>query len=179
MVYFQLIVERDGYRCFYCKEGFATIRPLEYDHLNNDMNDTRPENLVVSHHECNNKKKTNSDLQIKAQEKLIQNEKVVLACERKLADTGTTEDLTSSQAIGKANRPVALQWLEEHLIMEQEILLKYAVPAIVNLCQKKTGWGSHAAIRRYIEEWSNPYNGKFTLSKNQSGETVIRRRSEN
>jgi len=177
--YFPIIVKRDGYLCFYCSDEFAETHPPEYDHLNNDSKDSRVENLVLCHHECNIRKKTSAEWQIKAMEKLKQNEKVLLACERILADTGTIKELTSCQETGKSVRPIALQWLKEHLLMEKEILLSDAVPAMVNLCQNQVQGGSQAAIRRYIDEWSNRYNGKFTLSKNESGKNIIRRRTEN
>jgi len=176
--YYPLVIERDNFRCFYCSEEFSNTRRPEWDHLNNNPLDSRLENLALCHHECNNKKKNLTDWQIKATKKMIQNERDVLASER-IADSGTTEELTSSQAISKSVRPIALQWLEEHLMMENEILLRDAVPAIVNLCQNMIGWGSHAAVRRYIEVWSNPYNGKFTLSKNESYQTIILRRTGN
>lgn len=176
---FPIIVQRDGYVCFYCEEEFDVNHPPEFDHLNNNPDDSRVENLVLAHHECNNKKKFNADWQIKAQEKLHQNERTVLASERRQADTGTIEELTSSQAINQALVPIARQWLSEHLIMEQEINLKDAVNAIVNLCRKQTGFGSQPVIYRYIEAWTNPYNGDLTLSKNENGKTIIRRRSEN
>jgi len=176
---FPIIVERDGYLCFYCDGKFTATHPPEYDHLNNDSKDSRVENLVLCHHECNIKKKTSSDWQIKAIEKLKQNERVLLACERRLADTGTTQELTSSQQISKALRPIALQWLEEHTLIEKEILLKDAVNAIVFLCQKQTGWGSQATIYRYIDECTNRYYGGFTLSTDGAGKTIIRRRTEN
>jgi len=176
---FPIIVERDGYQCFYCIMGFSLTHSAEYDHLNNNPDDSRVENLVLCHHECNIKKKTSSDWQIKASEKLKQNERVLLACERRLADTGTTQELTSSQQISKALRPIALQWLEEHTLIEKEILLKDAVNAIVFLCQKQTGWGSQATIYRYIDECTNRYYGIFTLSTDGAGKTIIRRRTEN
>ena len=176
--FFQILTERDGYLCFYCDEDFTRNHHIEFDHLNNNPNDTRPENLVLTHHECNNKKKLSTDLQIKAQEKLSQNENTVFASERTQADTGTTDELTSSQQISKALRPIALQWLQEHLLMEKEIELKHAVNAMVHLCQEQTGWGSKPTIYRYIDEWTNPYNGQFTLIT-KDGKTIIRKRTEN
>jgi len=64
-------------------------------------------------------------------------------------------------------------------LIEKEIILRDAIHAIVFLCQKQTGWGSVATIYRYIDEWTNPYYGKFTLSLNDEGKTIIRRRTEN
>jgi hypothetical protein len=179
IAYFQLLVERDDHRCFYCEKGFSESHPAEYDHLNNNPNDSRPENLVLCHHECNNKKKFNTDWQIEAQEKLLANERTVFVCERRQADTGTTEELTSSQRINQVLEPIARQWLEEHLLMEKEIVLRDAVNAIVNLCRKQTGHGSQATIYRYIDIWCNPYNGHLTISKNEKGVNTIHKRTDN
>jgi len=176
--YFPIIVERDGYKCFYCEEGFTDNHPPEYDHLNDNPEDSRVENIVLSHKECNNRKKFYTDWQIKAHEKLEQNERAVLACERRLADTGTTDQLTTSQQISKALRPIAEKWLEEHILTEKAVVLRDAVNAIVFLCQKKTGWGSPATVYRYVDEWTNPYYGRFTLSTDESGKTIIRIRNE-
>ena len=176
---FKIIVERDGYRCFYCENEFSDNHPPEFDHLDDNPNDSRPENTVLAHHECNNKKKLNTDWQIKAHEKVLKNEKTVFAYERRQADTRTTEELTSTQRINQALEPIARQWLCEHLLMEKEILLRDAVNAIVNLCRKQTGTGSQATIYRYIDTWSNPYNGDLTLSKDEKGKSIIRRRTEN
>ena len=172
-------IKDDGYQCLLCKEPFTDKNPPEWDHLNNNPNDSRYENVALVHKTCNNKKKFNPDYQIIAQEKLLENEKAVLVCERRQADTGTTQELTSSQQISKALRPIALQWLEEHTLIEKEILLKDAVNAIVFLCQKQTGWGSQATIYRYIDECTNRYYGRFTLSTDGAGKTIIRRRTEN
>jgi len=172
-------IKDDGYQCLFCKEPFIDKNPPEWDHLNNNPNDSRYENVALIHKTCNNKKKFNPDYQIIAHEKLLENERAVLVCERRQADTGTTQDLTSSQQISKALRPIAFQWIEKHTLIEKEILLKDAVNAIVFLCQKQTGWGSPATIYRYIDECTNRYYGKFTLSTNEAGKTIIRRRTEN
>lgn len=176
---FKIIVERDGYKCFYCNDEFSDTRPAEYDHLNNDENDSRPENLVLSHHECNNKKKFFTDWQIMAQEKLRKNEKTVLACERTLADAGTTKEITSQQEISKINKRITKQFIQEHTINNEELILRDAVNAIVGICDDNNETGSQSAVYRYIDYLTNPYTGKFTLATNPQGKTVIRRRTEN
>jgi len=177
--YFEILVKRDDYKCFYCEGEFSENHPAEYDHLNNNPKDSRPENLVFSHHECNNRKKFNTDYQIMANEKLERNEKAVLTCERTLVDTGTTKELTSQQEISKCNMNITKQFLQEHTINNEELLLKDAVNAIVNLCQDNNETGSQSAIYRYIDSLSNPYNGKYTVSTNAQGKDIIRRRTEN
>ncbi len=174
-----IVLERDGYKCLYNNCEFTETNPLEYDHLNNNPQDNRPENLAFCCHTCNNKKKFSPEMQVIAHEKMIENERTVLMRAGMLADTGTTEQLTTSQAINKTNRRLALQWITEHTITEPEIIVKDAVNAIVNLCQDSNDTGSQSAVYRYIDEFTNPYNGKFTLCSNPQGKTIIRRRSEN
>ncbi len=84
--------ERDGNICLYCKEGFSPNHPYEYEHLNNNHKDSRNENIVKTHHECNVRKIRNPDYQIIAHDKLLANERQAYTCERTLADTGTRND---------------------------------------------------------------------------------------
>jgi len=177
--FFSLIVERDGYCCFYCSKGFTSNLPPEYEHLNNDPKDSRPENLVLVDHVCNNKKKNSPEMQIRAHEKLIQNEKTVLASERTLADTATTKDVTSQQEINKINFKIAEQFIQEHTLVEGNVILRDAVNAIVAICRDNNETGSQAAVYRYIDVLANSYTGKYSLSTIESGKTIIRRRTEN
>jgi len=175
---FPEIVKRDKYQCPYCADTFTETNLPEWDWYNDDDADNRVENRTLAHHSCIEKKKDDIDLQLIANEKLKANERAIPVCERTRADTGSTDELTSSQKINKALHPIASQWLEEHLLMEQEILVKDAVNAIVHLCQEQIGWGSQPTIYRYIDEWTNPYNGQFTLVT-KDGKTFIRKRTEN
>jgi len=168
------IIERDGYRCLFCPEPFTDTHPPEIEHLDNNHDNNHIWNKTFAHHECNNKKKLNGDLQIIAHEKLISNKKYVYACER------TDElEVSSSEQRNKSNRPVALQWLQEHLMIEPHVLLRDAANAISNLCQKRNGTGSTQAIRKYIEEFTNPYNGFLELSNNEKGQKIIKKRTDN
>ena len=176
--WFEFIVKRDGYRCLYCTSPFANTNPPEYDHLNNDDEDNRPENLCLAHHSCNVQKKYNSDLQILAIKKLQENERSTFACERTLADTGTTKEMTSQQEINKTNVRITEQFLLEHTVNGEELVLRDAVNAIVDICQKNNHTGSQAAIYRYVDSLANSYTGRYTLSDNSKGKTIIRRRTE-
>ena len=133
----------------------------------------------MCHHECNIKKKTLADWQIKAREKLEKNERTLLACERRLADTATTKEVTSQQEINKINFKIAEQFIQEQTLMEGSVILRDAVNAIVAICRDKNETGSQAAVYRYIDTLANPYNGKYTLSTNEAGQRIIRRRREN
>ena len=79
-----------------------------------------------------------------------------------LADTGTIKETTSQQEISKCNNRITKQFLLEHTIND-ELLLKDAVNAIVDICQDNNDTGSQSAVYRYIDCLSNPYTGKYTL----------------
>ena len=176
---FSSVVERDGHRCLYCPEPFTDTHPVEWKHLDNDIYNDEVWNLTFAHHECNNKKKFSAELQIIAQEKIISNKRYVFARERTLADTGTTKETTSQQEINRINMGITKQFLLEHTLIDGDLLLKEAINAIVDICQKNNGTGSQSAVYRYIDSLTNPYTGDYTLSVNSKGQTIIRRRTEN
>ena len=173
------VIEQTGNGCFFCSCVDTELNPLEWGHLNGNENDSRPENLAFMCKSCNNKHKFNFDMQILGNEQLRENEKAVLASERMLADTGTNKDLTSQQEISKCNNRITKQFLSEHTINNDELLLKDTVNAIVDICQDNNDTGSQSAVYRYIDSLTNPYTGKYTLSVNSKGQNIIRRRTEN
>ena len=146
--------------------------------MNSDETDNRPENIVWACKICNNRKKFNFDMQINAHEKMVANEKAVLARERIEADSGTKNDLTSQQEINKINTEITRTLLLEHTINES-VILKDAVNAIVDICQSNNGTGSQSAVYRYVDSLSNPFTGKYTIFLNTEGKNAVRRRTEN
>jgi len=175
---FPLIVERDGYRCLYCPEPFTPNHPAEREHLDNNPDNNQIWNKTFAHHECNNRKKFNTDMQIIAREQIASNKRYVYEGERTLADTGTTEELTSCQAISKINFKIAEQYLTEHTLLDDELLLKDTVRDIVAICKKNNGTGSQQAVYRYIEILTSSVY-PFTICLNAKGQDFIRRRTEN
>ena len=174
-----LVVERDGYACLYCPEPFTDTHKVEWEHLDNDIYNDEIWNLTFAHHECNNRKKLEGDLQILAQQKIISNKRYVFAREGTLADTGTTKEVTTQQEINKTNMRITKQFLLEHTITNDELLLKDVVNAIVDICQNNNDTGSQSAVYRYIDSLTNPFTGKYTISVNSKGQNIIRRRIEN
>jgi len=167
-----ILIKRDGFQCFFCKVAFSELIPAEYDHLNNDTTDNRLENWVFCCHPCNNKKKFNPEMQMIALEKLKENERSVFVGER----TGAYEDTLSEQEISKINKGIAKNFIQEHTINNESLILKDAINAIVNLCNDNNETGSQSAIYRYVESWCNPYNGFLIKEKNPDGVWIIRRR---
>jgi len=174
-----LTIRDDPKNCFYCMKPFTDTNPRVWEHLDNDDTHNYPENLVWSHHSCNVKKRMDDKMLAKAQGKLTMNiQSDLFTSAGTLADTGTTKDTTSQQEISKCNNRITKQFLLEHTIND-ELLLKDAVNAIVDICQDNNDTGSQSAVYRYIDSLSNPYTGKYTLSVNSKGQNIIRRRTEN
>jgi len=177
--YYSPIMERQEGKCLYCKTPFTDKRVIEYDHLLDNPNQSEIEDVCLAHKTCNNKKKFNSDYQIIAHDAAQEYRRAVFTCGNTLADTGTTKELTSQQQINKINYPIAKQFIQEHTLTEKEVILRDAVNAIVDICKDNNGTGSQSAVYRYIDSLTNPYTGKYTLSTNSQGKTIIRRRTEN
>jgi len=174
-----LTIRDDPKNCFYCMKPFTDTNPRVWEHLDNDDTHNYPENLVWSHHSCNVKKRMDDKMLAKAQGKLTMNiQSDLFTSAGTLADTGTTKDTTSQQEISKCNNRITKQFLLEHTIND-ELLLKDAVNAIVDICQDNNDTGSQSAVYRYIDSLTNPYTGKYTLSVNSKGQNIIRRRTEN
>jgi len=173
-----LIIERDGIGCVYCPEPFTPTHPHEWEHLDNNPDNNELWNKGFNHHECNNRKKLNTDMQILANNKIESNKKYVYVGERMYADTGTTEELNSCQAINRINFKMAEQYVTEHTLIDGDLILPDTIRDIVGLCKKNNGTGSHQAVRRYIDTLTSSFY-PFTLSLNEKGQTIIRRRTEN
>jgi len=166
-----VIVKQTGNKCFFCKCPNTTETPLEYGHLNGNDDDSRPENLTYICKPCNNKMKFDHDMHFKATDQLIKNEKAVYACER----TDASEE-GSQQEISRINKQLAHTFLLEHTMNGDDILLSDTVNAITNLCYDNNKTGSQAAVRRYIEQFSNPWNGEFVIFTDHEGKKRIKRK---
>jgi len=166
-----LIIRQTGNLCFFCKLPNTSENSLEYGHLNGNADDSRPENLAYMCKTCNNKMKFNYDMQILANEHLLKNEKAVYVCER----NGTEE--RSQQEISLINKELTHVFLLEHTMNHDEILLVDVVNAITNLCYDNNKTGSQAAIHRYIDQFSNRYNGIFVKFTDHEGKKRIRRKN--
>jgi len=166
-----LIVKQTGYYCFFCKCPNTPETPLEYGHLNGNADDSRPENLAYMCHPCNNKMKNDCDMQFLANDQLIKNENAVLACER----TDASEE-TSQQETSRINKQLTYTFLLERTMNGDDILLSDAVDAVTNLCYDNNKTGSQAAVRRYIDQFSNPINGIFVIFTDHKGKKRIKRK---
>jgi len=85
-----------------------------------------------------------------ANDQLTKNENSELACAGMKAKLGTTEHLTSCQAISANNFKIAEQYVMEHTLLDGELVVKDVVEDIVGICRKNDNTGSQSATYRYL-----------------------------
>ena len=168
-----IIVRQTGNHCFFCKCPNTIDTPLEYGHLNGNRDDSQPENLAYMCKTCNNKMKFNPEMELLANDQLIVNVKAVYACE----SIDATEE-SNQQETSRINKQLTYTFLMEHTMNGNDILLSDTVNAITNLCYDNNKTGSQAAVRRYIDQFSNPYNGKFVIFTDHEGKKRIKRKED-
>ena len=146
------LVERDGYRCFYCKKGFKSVRDPIIEHLNDDETDDREDNLVLAHQSCNilKSKQSDGDYSEMAMEKLEDNEKHLYVRESFLKKNSKDEASTES-TISKKCFDITEKYVTDNVLANGWVVYKETMDSIVYLCRKKIGYGSEQQIRSHIQ----------------------------
>jgi len=105
----------DPTHCYQRGEEFTEDNPREWDHLDSVDSHNYAENMGWICHSCNVEKRMNQDMQAKAIGKLRMNTQYdTFVCER------TTEEVSSSEQRNRQNKPIALQFVTEHLTPEDK-----------------------------------------------------------
>jgi len=151
--------------CFFCEQIFLEGDPRwkkEWEHLNNNPEDNRPENLVWVHHLCNQKKKNNTDWQILANEKLQENIMWAESESESLGEGGKTPDKNTQPNeqidANKTESQLAEEYLNERLLgrnenlpPETEIDYNETRDSLTYLHYKKYGHGSQNTFDRILK----------------------------
>lgn len=164
MIYYPLILKRDGNCCFYCKKEFSknkillTLNPKQkriWEHLNNKETDSRLENLVFAHEGCNEKKKTDFDMQLLADAKLADNEK---DAEFTASHHNSTKATSAEMDSNSAGLNMTYDYLDEQLQshngnppIETKLRIKDVCDLLAGRLFKLLGHGSQETIRRHID----------------------------
>lgn len=188
-----IMIERDfpndqEHICLYCEQRFIEHDSKyckEWDHLNNNAQDNRVENMAWAHAICNERKKFNPDYQIIASEKLKKNVKwhSDLLREGDGARNFSAHKETSDEAdVSAVLIKHATQFLAQELTSQNgkppqrnEIPLKEAVECVDYLVKKEIGRGSHAAVQRHLETLSCTISEEYGR-KTVNGKQIIFRR---
>jgi len=163
--------QRDGNDCIYCEKLLGKSCVL--DHLNNDRKDNRLENFVNAHQTCNVAKAFNIDYQIKASEKLKQNEQVLFIPKEYDEPEASTEI-----KISQNNFSITEQYINEKIITDGSISWHDALYGSVYQCKTKTGYGSPQCARNYLYTLTSN-EAPFMRTKNEEGKSIITRRDGN
>ncbi len=165
-----LLIERDEFQCFYCKEKFKGNDYI-YEHLNNNRADNRPENIVLSHQKCNIEKIENWDYRLFAIEKLKENEQRLFLGENREGNAGVpTEISISHQCYG-----ITKERLIEVISTYGKYEFKEALYDCIFLCREKTGNGSEQAIRRHILTLTSSI-ANFEVIRKEKKKWIVKRR---
>lgn len=159
------LAERDGgFFCFYCKVVLE-LDNYVIEHLNDNREDNRLENLVLSCQSCNSSKIYDLDLKAKALKKLSENEKVDSLSARENVDV---EESSKEIQINVTNFTTVKEFLEEQLTTQRQIPYKDTLDSLVYLCIEKNGHGSHTSIGRYLDALTSkvaPYDKEIIDKK--------------
>jgi len=166
-----LLIERDGFRCFYCKVDFKGNDYI-YEHLNNKRADNRPENIVLAHHKCNIEKIDNWGYRFDALEKLKENEDRLFLGENREENAGVTLEISISyKCFG-----ITEERLTEIVNTHGKYEFKDALYDCIFLCRKKTGNGSEQAIRRHILTLTASV-ANFEIIKKDKKKWIVKRKN--
>ena len=147
------LIERDGcFKCFYCKKSFKDPHEPIYEHLNDDWNDNREDNLVLSHQSCNIKKskQPNREFSNMATEKLEQTEPQLFVGESFLEKKSPKSEASNEITISNKCYAITVDFITNNVLNDGWILYNDALFCIVYLCREKVGHGSVQQIRSHI-----------------------------
>ena len=162
-----------GLICLFCKTKLD-INSFVYEHLNNNRQDNRIENIAFACQSCNNKKPHDADMQIIAIEQLASNEKRNFMGERKI--TTEIREASTEIEINQDNSELTEKYISERVSADEYVEFKDALDSIVYLCRKATGHGSQQSIRNYISSLTSSA-GPFVITKDGNKKKIIVRRS--
>lgn len=178
--YIDILFDRDdGFHCYYCACKLS-YKTSVFEHLNNNPEDNRIDNLVLSCQSCNIRKIDDKDMIDKAERKLDQNENGIFVGERKYEDsTNQIEATQVSQEINinKKNFEITEKYITSEVESHKYILYKDALDSSAMLCKRETGHGSLQSVRNYILMLTSKV-GTFEIAKNDKKKKIIQFRND-
>lgn len=176
------LIDRDSFQCFYCAGKFGK-NSYVFDHLNDNPNDNRFDNLVLAHQSCNVRKGCYIEYQVIARDKLRKNEAENFLVEWERERKHSTHKETSDEAdLNKTIIKFSKQFLYQELLPQMdheprrdEIPMKEAIECVCYLVQDETGRGSHTAVQRHLETLSCAISKEFERKEVNGKKFIIRR----
>lgn len=142
------LIRRDGgFNCLYCNIPL-TNQTVILEHLNDNPDDNRLENLALAEQHCNIEKIKNPKLKLIAKAKLDHNESVSFD-DFVDADTSSSECM-SEKEISQKNYAITEQYLSELITSDGKVQFNDFLNSAAYRCKKRTGFGSQQAVRGYV-----------------------------
>ncbi len=166
--------QRDGKLCLYCR---LEVDPnnCDIEHLDDNPQNNEYWNTINVHHQCNCEKRTNTDYNIIAQEKIEQNKASIFT--PKLEDHSPNVASTEIQ-INVNSRQIAEKFIAERVQADGHTDYDDALNSITFKCQEQTGHGSQQSTRNYIASLTCSI-APLMIIKNDEGKKIIVKRTEN
>ena len=157
-----IILRRDGSACIYCKNALISNPATKdqrttFDHLDNNPQNNEIDNLCLVHWKCNQEKKHNAEYQVIAKQKLEENrafdgtfDYLGVCVSQHPEPKQTSKELDINVAFFK----ITSDYIKEYLLNKGKPALEFNDTAysVAYLMKDKTGHGSSATAKRYINE---------------------------
>jgi len=178
------LLQRDGSNCFYCKNPFDPMsKELKrtFDHLDNDRTNNDMSNLVLAHWKCNQMKKNYTEYKVMAADK---HNELLDSVDECVPIAPTHKEASKEIDINVAQKKLTWEYLHERLVgdlvrppPEKAIEFNDTASSIAYIFWQRTGHGSSATIKRYLNEFTSSV-APF-VKYEQDGEIWIKRRTGN
>ena len=173
--FFPELCERDnGLNCWYCKCKLDLNRVV-FDHLNENQQDNRIDNLVLACQSCNVSRITDGELHERGLEKLEENEKTMFVREK----IDSSESVISKEIdINQKNTGITEKFVSSLIDETDSVLYSEVLDACVFLCQKHSGHGSHQSVRNYLASLTSIVGPFKEIRNEQNKRTIVKRKQE-
>jgi hypothetical protein len=173
--FFPELCERDnGLNCWYCKCKLD-LNHVVFDHLNDNTQDSRIDNLVLACQSCNVSRITDGELHERGLEKLEENEKTMFVREK----IDSPEPIISKEIdINQKNTRITEKFVSALIDDKGSVLYSEALDACVFLCQEQSGHGSHPSVRNYLSSLTSIVGPFKVIHNKQNKRTIVKRKEE-
>lgn len=169
--YLPSLITRDGFVCYQCSISLNGIKYI-YEHLNDNRDENRIENIALSCWSCNNKKPHDIGMKEKALRKLAENEGSNYLRERKSVDE-SNQEFPPEIEINVSNYAITEKYVTSRISSSGSIEFSDALDSSVYLCKQRTGHGSQQSVRNYISTLTSDM-GPFEIIRREDGKKIIR-----
>ena len=179
--YLPIITYRDnGHKCFYCGISLSYQARI-FEHLDNNRMHNEIWNLVLACYSCNERKKRDPGLCLKAMKKKHDNQQTDLT--RVWGREGEREETDAPllNAILDASDQIweiTEQYLYERISTDGFVEYKGIVDSITMFCRRKIGRGSQSAVQRNVSALCSDEGPFMIVTREDKTRIIVMRKDE-